>query len=254
MFTWNKKTRTIVILAMAFIISGIGVMLAVITVESNTALKEVAVATDTIKPFSGLAGKVELRQVVESEIPADAVYSLAEFEQEEWYAGEVGFLQNRPIQRSYITKGKDSVAGLGVTLKNGQVLVGVAVDQVQSVGDNSKPGTLVDAYIYIENEELDMDGGKEPESVISPQDNAKLSKLLVVDRHTSEGRSPDDPEATNKIPSLAIIAAPDEETARLLVKYQQEGKVFLLPVGVDGNHIGGISGKGQPTREGKAFQ
>lgn len=253
MLTWNKKTRTIVILAMALLISGIGVMLTVITVESNTALKEVVVATDTIKPFSGLAGKVELRQVVESEIPEDAVYSLAELEQEEWYAGEVGFLKDRPIQKSYMTKGKDSAAGLGVTLKNGQVLVGVAVDQVQSVGDNSKPGTLVDAYIYIDNVEDDRYGVKQSEAVISPTNNARLAKLLVVDRHTADGLSPDEPGA-NKIPSLAIIAAPDEETARLLIQYQQEGKVFLLPVGVDGNHIGGISGKGQPTREGKDFQ
>ncbi|BFH18235.1 hypothetical protein J6TS7_20790 [Paenibacillus dendritiformis] len=248
MIKWNKNTRTLVIILGALLVSVIGVMLTFMTIKNNTNLKEVIVATDTIKPFDEIQGKVELRKMVESEIPSDAIYNMEELGLDEWFAGEIGFIKDKPIQKSYITKGKDSIAGLGVVLKNGQVLVGIAVDQVQSVGDNIKPGTLADAYIYVKNDDVDVRGIKQPGKVISPQDNTKLSKLLVVERHTAEGLDPDDPAATNKIPSLAVVAAPDEETARLLVKYQQEGKVHLLPTGVNGTHIPrGALGKEQTS-------
>ncbi|CAH8248449.1 RcpC/CpaB family pilus assembly protein [Paenibacillus melissococcoides] len=237
MFKWNNKTRNIVIILGALLISGIGAVGVSSTVKSNTNLKDVIVAKDTIKPFEGIQGKVESRKMVESEIPSDAVFTLQEIEGEEWFSGEIGFISGKPIQKSFITKGQDSAAGLGVMLKKGQVLVGIAVDQVQSVGDNIKPGTLADAYIYVKDDEVDMRGVKQPGRVISPQDNPKLSKLLVVERQTPEGLEPGDKAATNKIPSLAVVAAPDEETARILVKYQQEGKIHLLPTGVDGTHI-----------------
>lgn len=221
---WNKTTRRLVIILGALFISGIIVIISNMYVQKNTDLVKVVVASEDIYPLQPINLKIKYEEKVRSEVPEDAVMDLSELDGKTWIADEIGFYKGAAIRRSAITISENSVYGPAFDLKDGNSLIGVKVDQAQSAGDYIKPGVIVDAIVYIKTEY--------ETKVIGPMDDPDLSGLLVRDRQNSEGTEPGE-EGRSLIPAVAIIETSNERVKKKLVEYQEEGKVYLTPTGVN---------------------
>ncbi|OUM86612.1 MAG: hypothetical protein BAA01_11425 [Bacillus thermozeamaize] len=225
---WNKTTRRILILTLSLILGYAGVALQQSIVKKQTTTERVVVAAETILPYGTLAGKLTTRAVVKSEVPDDAIRDLAELDGQEWFAGEIGFVEGMPLRKSLLVTAKDSKFGQALALKDGRMLIGLQTDQVRSAGDSIKPGTVADAYVYIPGTP------ETPARTITPADDPNLKGLLVVDRQNHNGYEPqkDGSNNQNPIPAIAIIETDKPSVAAALIRYQEEGKVYLVPTGV----------------------
>lgn len=223
---WNKYTRIGLILGGAILISSVAVAMNASYVEGRVKTREVLVAAEDIKPYDKIEKKLKKREVVEAEIPEDAITDLKELQSLGLqYSGELGIAEGFPVKRSQLVSAAKSKFGSPMEL-NGELFVGVATDQVRSTGDYIKPGVLVDAYVYLEGDQ------QTPPTLITPAQNKKLKGLLVYDRQNADVKSPDQAEGRNKIPTVAILKVKPEIAADL-VAYQEQGRIYLLPSGFD---------------------
>ncbi|OAB30512.1 Flp pilus assembly protein CpaB [Paenibacillus macquariensis] len=221
--TWNKVTRRILIVLGAAIITFSMVFLANSFVKKNTDLVQVVVAKENVSPYQSLKDMVMYRDVVRSEVPEDAIKDVKELEGE-WFANDVGFYKASPIMKSGITTSENSKYGETLELKEGERLIGIKVDQAQSAGDYIKPGVLVDAIVYVKSEEGTI--------VIGPEEDPDLAGLLVLARQNSEGTTPGE-DGRSLVPAVAIIETSNKDVRKKLVRYQEEGKIYLSPSGVE---------------------
>jgi len=225
---WNKYTRGILIVTVSVLMASFAYVYNENQIESRMQTKKVVVAEEHIKPY--YPAKFTYREVAISEIPQDAIYDLAELEKQgPWYAGEVGLIKGYPVKKSMIYGKKDSPFGTSQLLMNkkDKLHIGVQTDLVRSAGDFIKPGVIVDVYVYIEPQQM----GEAP-MVITPKMNPNLKGLLVVTRQTTEGVEPGSSEnGSRRVPSVAVLEV-NEKQAADLVKYQELGKVYLLPQGI----------------------
>jgi Flp pilus assembly protein CpaB len=225
---WNKYTRAFVIILFASLLSLTAFYLNQQFIESKIETKRIVVAKEHVPPHTNISDLIEYREVVVSEIPQDAIYDINDIKGDEpWFTEEIGLTKGYPIKKSMISTASKTVFGPSSELEGKETrFIGVATDQVRSAGDYIHAGVRVDAYVFIPPA-LDL-----PEQVISPQDNPKLANLLVHDRQNSQGKDPSDTEGREAIPAVAILeVTPD--VAKDLVKYQEIGKVYLLPTGYD---------------------
>lgn len=226
---WNKYTRVglIIVLALATALITMGVNSAYRA--RVTEVEKVVVAASHLKPYTELTkANLTYREVVKSEIPVDPIKSIDAFlKQGPKFVGEVGFTKGYPVKQSLTLESAKSNFGPALGLKNGKYLVGIAVNQVRAVGDLIKPGVKVDAFVFI-------DGGLERSQprILKPNDNPNLANLVVVERQNSNGEEPNG-QGTEAIPVLAVVEAATAHQAADLVLYQEIGKIYLLPVGID---------------------
>ncbi|MCE3203478.1 CpaB family protein [Paenibacillus sonchi] len=227
---WNQTTRRLVILFCSILLAGAGVFVQNRIVSNRTEMIYVAVASENVKPNHPV--KWTFRNVVKSESPADAITDAKELEGQNWVANEVGIPQNTPIAKSMLVKAEESKYGASAALKKGSMFVGVTTDQVRSAGDYIKPGVKVDAFVYIK---VGNERGEQTSKLITPETDPLLKNLLVKDRQNQNGYEPKSEENQNPIPAIAIIETDNPLVAAALIKYQEEGKVYLVPTGTQGN-------------------
>lgn len=227
---WNKVTRNIAILAGAVILTAFALYFQKNWTDQRVQTKTVVVPKDNLKPFSPLKGNLTTREIVLSEIPQDAIIDLKELDGDSWYVGDIGLMKSEPIRKTLITTGKASEFGHSLTLREGNHLLGIATDQARSAGDTIRPGVLVDAVVYIKGDQTRR------AQTITAKEDPNLGGLLVRDHQNQEGLTIGEKENKSLVPSVAIVEVNDEQM-RALVQYQEEGKVYLAPKGVDKDYI-----------------
>jgi len=234
---WNRYTRALVIFGFAVIATIAAYIMGGNYIESKTQTEWIPVPKDHIKPYSSLKDNLIYRDVVLSEIPQDAIKTIEEYES--WYVGEYGLIRNTPIRKSMITSAKDSKFGAAIDLQQ-SYYVGVITDQARSAGDTIKPGVLADAYVYIKGDQ------QKPAQTITARDNPNLANLLVFDRQNQEGVPPGEVDGKSLIPSIVVIETTNPDVASDLVRYQEEGKIYFSPKGVDKDFV--FNQKEDPTK------
>lgn len=224
--SWNKHTYRVTVIVLALLLSLGVVLVAKQYVSSNTELVDVVVAKDNIDPNKQVNELVEMGKKVKSEVPEDAIYDLAEVTGTKYYAGAIGFHKGQALQKSGITTSDKSNYGSTLDLEDSERIVAVKVDQSSSTGGMVKAGVIVDAVVYLKE-----DGGGS--SVISSEEDPDLANLLVVGRENSEGTSPGE-DGRSSLTTIVIVKAPSVEVYKKLVRYQEDGKVYLAPAGIMG--------------------
>ncbi|NHN34882.1 RcpC/CpaB family pilus assembly protein [Paenibacillus agricola] len=227
---WNQYTRGTAIVIIASALTCAALYINYDYVNKRVQTKNVLVPKEHIIPFGSLKENLTTREVVVSEIASDAILDLKEIQDQEWFAGGIGLTKGMPIRKSMITNAKDSPFGLALTIKPGNHLIGVQSDQYKSAGDFIKAGVLVDAVVYIKGDQ------QRRAQTITSKENPNLKELLVRDRQNQEGITTGTKEGKSMVTSVAILEV-NEAQAMDLVQYQEEGKVYLLPVGVDKGYI-----------------
>lgn len=222
---WTQTTRRLVILLCALLFAGAGVVVQNRIVSNRTETVNIAVADGDVLPNSPV--KWKLRNVVKSEAPTDAIMDAKELEGQDLVAGDVGIPANSPIAKSMLVKAGDSKYGPSSTLKKGSMFVGVSTDQVRSAGDYIKPGVRVDAYVYVKND------AERTTTLITPGNDPLLQNLLIKDRQNQNGFEPKSEDNQNPIPAIAIIETDNPKVAAALIRYQEEGRVYLVPTGTE---------------------
>ncbi|AJE54209.1 hypothetical protein RE92_24770 (plasmid) [Paenibacillus polymyxa] len=221
----TKGTVRILSIILAVIVTVIVLLIAKNMVTSNVSTEKIVVAADNIAPNQGLKSMLKYRDVIKSEVPADPIRDMKEVEDQNYFAGDIGFFKDQPITRSGITTSDKSTFGEALNLKKPNHFVGIKVDQSQSTGGLLKPGVIVDAVVYLKSEA----GGTG--RVIGPDDDPELSGLVVVGRENSEGTEPGK-DGRSSLTSVVIVNAPTVSVYKKLVQYQEDGKIYLGPAGV----------------------
>lgn len=224
---WNKTTRRILILFIGLAFASVAVFVQNSIVSRQVTTEKVFVAKEDLLPYHTIEGKFVLRDVVKSEIPEDAIRDLNELEPGKWVVGEIGLHKDYPVQKSKLLLAEDSKFGPSLELKENKMFVGVETDQIRSAGDYIKPGVIVDAYVYIK------ETPETPAQLISPQRDPNLKGLLVRDRQNQNGYDPQKDENQSRIPVVAIIETDNSSVAAALIEYQEVGRIYLVPTGVD---------------------
>ena len=227
---WNKYTRALAIIFVAIVFTGVALYMNKSFVDARVNTKTVLVPKEHLKPFSPLKDNLTTRDVVVSEIPSDAIISEKDLEGKDWYVGDIGLIKGTPIRKSLITNEKTNPFGQAITLKEGRKLIGVTTDLPRSSGDYLKAGVLVDAYVYIKGDQ------QRRAQMVTPEDNSNLKGLLVKDHKNQEGTTTGEKEGKSLVPNVAVLEV-SSAAARDLVQYQEEGKIYLLPSGVDKEYI-----------------
>ncbi|MBY9079577.1 hypothetical protein KIH86_08435 [Paenibacillus sp. HN-1] len=224
---WTQTTRRLVILLFALLLAGAGVIIQNRIVSNRTEMVNIAVASENVQPNTPV--KWKFRNVVKSEAPADAITDAKELEGQDWVVDEVGIPKDIPIGKSMLVKAQDSKYGPSATLGKGSMFVGVSTDQVRSAGDYIKPGVRVDAYVYVKND------AERTTTLITPGNDPLLKNLLIKDRQNQNGFEPKSEDNQNPIPAIAIIETDNPKVAAALIRYQEEGRVYLVPTGTEDN-------------------
>ncbi len=236
----KKALKILLIILTGLLVAGITFTLNKSYINKHTNFKTVAIAKETVTPYGKLA-KYELVKVVSSAIPEDAITDLSYLQKKEWFAGKLGIGTGDVIRKSRLVDEKSNPFGPALAVKNNKVLVGVVVDQAKSTGGNIKPGVLTNAVVFLAG---DSRAGT-PDRVISSDDDALLGNLLVKQLQNSDVGA-----ATGKgkeaVPAVAIIET-SLKAAKTLVKYQEIGKVYLVPVGVDIKTLYKVADQSSPT-------
>lgn len=217
------------IVFVALILAGVAVVIQSSIVNKQVTTELVYVAADNLTPYSLVEGKLVQRKVVKSEIPDDAIRDLKELEGESWVTTEVGIPKGIPVSKSMLIPAKESKFGESLELKDGAMFVGVKTDQVKSAGDMIKPGTIVDAYVYIKGQD------RQPSELVTPAEDPLLKGLLIKDRQNQNGYEPQREGAGNQnpIPAIAVVETTNPAVAAALIKYQEEGEIYFTPTGVE---------------------
>lgn len=224
---WNKYTRLALIVLLAVMVAVITAYINKIYIESKVKLEKIVVAADNIKPYTELnTHNLIYREIVKSEIPTDALYDLEEFLRDgPKYSGEVGFVKGYPIKKTLTSNAEDSVFGPAIALEKEKYYLGIAIEQVSS--QLVKPGTIVDVYCYLEEKAMNA-----PPTVISKLEEPLLAGLYV---HSVKGKENEniDEKTEEVIPAVVVVETISPEQTSKLIYYQNSGKVFLVPIGVD---------------------
>ncbi|KNZ69036.1 hypothetical protein Tfer_2280 [Thermincola ferriacetica] len=209
-----------------------GLLLAVTTfilnksyIAQHTDLKPVVVAKETVTPYNPIT-KYELVKKVRSSIPEDAVTDPKYLEKKKWYAGKLGIGAGDIIRKSRIVDEDSNPFGKAISLTDNKVLVGVETNLVKSAGANIKPGVKVNALVF-----KPANDRSEQDTVITPNENPLLGNILVKQVLNSQATNVAG-KGKEAMPTVAVLET-TVPVAKLLVLYQETGKIYLAPVGVD---------------------
>jgi len=163
-------------------------------------------------------------------VPEDAIYNIDEFfkEKEYVFTGELGFGEGDKIRTARLSDSESSPFGKALDINGtGKMLVSVNTDLVRSTANFVKKGVMVNAIIYIQAAERGM-----PDMVITHRENPLLAELLVVDKKNAEAGEPTE-KGREAIPSVVTFKTSNIQQASDLIRFNEVGKIYLLPVGVD---------------------
>lgn len=200
-------------------------------IRSCTDMITVVVAAQKIPAFSAVKrDMVVLAKKPRIAVPPDAITEPDIFlKQEKYYTGELGFGSADIIRLDRLTNIKHLPAvDLAMLPNENKMLVSVNTNLVKSCANFVVPGALVDAVVFIKSETIDED-----DKIISPLEDPYLANLLVVDKKNSESGFPHETgrEAIPAVITLMLDRA-NVETAKALVRYNETGSIYLLPVGL----------------------
>jgi hypothetical protein len=156
--------------------------------------------------------------------------------QAQWYAGQLGIGKGDIIKPSRLNQ--ESMMTGSALLRMGSEdkrLIAVETDLVRSCSSWLEPGTLVDGLVFIKGKE-----GYEasPDVVIGPQEDPLLKDLLIVDKKNSTGLSLNQENENglgrDTLPAVITIMLEytDEEKAKALIRYNEQGKIYFSPKGL----------------------
>lgn len=220
---WNKYTR-----ALSLVILGISIFIGVNIVQQKNISQQVetqriVVAKQEIRPYQEITkDMLQYREVVLSEVPADAVLDAGKLKFGDLYTGEYGIREKEPLRMNYTTTSLNSQVGSSIGLKDGMTEIGVATDLARSAGDDAKPGVYVDVIAYVEDETTNLS-----KKIIDP----KLTNIKVLKRLNSTGTTPEAASGESLIPAVVVLEVTSAQAAAIM-EYQETGKVYLLPLGI----------------------
>lgn len=221
----KKIFKILFILLFASAAAGITFFLNKSYINEHTTLGEVVVAKEDISPYAAVTN-YEVAKVVKASIPEDAVTKMDFLKNKQWFTTKLGIGKGDIIRKSRIVEAKNNPFGPALGLKEGNVLVGVKTDQILSAGKYIKPDTLANAFVFIQGNRQDM-----PDRIIGPGEDPVLSKLLIKDVQNSDGTTLKE-NGDKAIPAVAVVEG-SVNTAKKLVEYQEKGKVYFAPTGID---------------------
>lgn len=220
---WNKWTRGILIIVVGVAIAAAAFFINQSTIDSQVQVKKIIVAKDDIPPFGEITKtNVEYKNVVLSEVPANAITDSKQIKFGDAFASKYGLVKGTPLQPQYITTAAQSQLGSAVGLKNGMYEIGIKTDLVMSAGNEIKPGNLVDATAFIT-------AGENGKGV--PISNQDLKNMRVLKVLNSEGKVPDPESGGSLVPAVVVLEV-NYKQALQLMEYQETGKVYLLASGL----------------------
>ncbi|MGG4108828.1 Flp pilus assembly protein CpaB [Paenibacillus lautus] len=223
---WNRYTRPLLIIVVALAVGGTAYSLSKSQNRSQVETERIIVVKEDIQPYMEITKEnLEFKEVVKSEIPEGAIRNQEEITFGDAFASQYGFLKGAPLQSTYITTASQSKFGTAVGLDEGMLQIGVKVDLTTSTGGEVRPGLLVDAFAYVQDAET---------GVHRSITDKELKNLKVIKTLNSEGTSPDAESGGSLIPSVVVLEVSPEQGEKLM-SFQESGKVYLLPAGVDGN-------------------
>ncbi|MBU7007059.1 hypothetical protein [Phosphitispora fastidiosa] len=224
----KKWLKVLIILFTGVTVAGVTFLVNSAYINKHTRLVNVVVAAEDIPPYN-LIGKYQTAEAVISSVPDDAVTDPAFLGEQEWYSGSLGIGQGDIIRKSRINNAESNPFGKALALKDKKILVGVKTDQAMSAGSNIKPGVIVNALVFIPS-----DNRNRPENtVVGPDQDGLLSGLLIREVQNADTNAPNG-KGREAQPVVAVIET-SIPAAQKLVLYQEVGKVYLVPAGVDLN-------------------
>ncbi|WP_418790315.1 hypothetical protein [Phosphitispora sp. TUW77] len=224
----KKWVKVLIIVLTGLSVAGVTFLVNNAYITKHTRLINVVIAVEDVLPYNTVK-KYHTTEVVISSVPDDAVTDPAFLDEQEWYAGNLGIGKGDIIRKSRISNAETTPFGKALALKDKNVLVGVKTDQVMSAGSNIKPGVLVNALVFIPSDNR----SRTENTVIGPGQDILLSGLLIKEIQNADTNAPNG-KGRDAQPVVAVIET-SIAAAQKLVLYQEIGKVYLVPVGVDLN-------------------
>jgi hypothetical protein len=194
-------------------------------ITANTSFDTVVVAAENISPY-GLISNYRTKKVVRSAVPDDAVKDTTILKNKEWYAGKLGIGEGDIIRKSRIVDTATNPFGQVLAVKKDHVLIGVKTDQIFSAGKNIKPGVRAHAFVFIPGDQRTTS-----DRVIGPQNDPLLANLLVKEVQNAEATSLAE-KGREALPVVAVLET-TIPVAQKIVLYQETGKIYLAPAGID---------------------
>jgi len=203
-------------------------------IRSNTDMITVAVASAKIPAYSIVSmDNVTTKSMPKTAVPQEAVLAPASYLQGKViYSGDLGFGQGDIIRADRVTEGNTAPVGNLAQLRDDKkMLLAINTNLVKSCANLVTPGTLVNAVVFIKGQDINS-----VDRVISPAEDPRLGNLLVIDKKNSESTPPPE-KGREAIPAVITIQLDQQnlDVAKALVQYNEQGSIYLLPVGFKGD-------------------
>lgn len=227
-FRWLKALLVVIVFTLIF---GVTFTLNRMYIMKNTDLVTVAVAIKKIPAYTPISGQeVALVKVPKSVVPKEAVLEPDILFQKgkRYFVGDLGFGEGDIIRMDRLTEGNSTIVGSLSRLADEQkMLVAVNTNLVKSCANLVIPGTLVNAVVFIKGEGLNV-----PDTIISSAEDSRLGNLLVIDKKNSEASAAAE-KGRDAIPAVItlVLDKSDMDVAKALVRYNEKGSIYLLPIG-----------------------
>jgi hypothetical protein len=207
-------------------------------IKKNTDLVKAAVAVRDL----GVYAPVRPEDFKLTDVPAlyagtDYVGSLEDFfKDQSWFTKELGLGQGDILRPARLSSRTEEDPGLLAMIEEQQkMMISIETTLIQSCANLVFPGVRVNAVVYLPGK----DGYENTEDqIVGPDQDEWLADLLVVDKRTSEGKSMEEnPDSKQEGVPYAITMLLDQhelERAEALIRYGEQGKIYLLPVGFEG--------------------
>lgn len=199
-------------------------------IKKNTDMVTVAVASKKLPAYS-LLGREQtaLAKVPRSMVPREAVLEPdTYFLGKTYFIGDLGFGEGDIIRTDRLTDGSISIVGNLARLDEEQkMLVAVNTNLIKSCANLVTPGTLVNAVVFIKGDNLNSS-----DVIISSAEDPRLASLLVIDKKNAEATATAE-KGRDAIPAVItlVLDRSDIDVAKALVRYNERGSIYLLPIG-----------------------
>ncbi len=213
------KPKTVMLLAVAVgcgLVAMLGVQQAINAKPKTVEVEKtrVLVALENIDPGFPLTPEmVEFRLLPKAGLPADAVTSVAQYEERSL---------NFPIAADDVIRtsklSEPGVSGRSLTIPPGYRVVGISVDDTQTQTGMMKPGDLVDVYVTYETRPQNRG-----QAMTQVKTLLEAITVFATDNQTANQASSTQ-ESRTKVVSLLV----DPEQASYLTLAQRKGKLTLV--------------------------
>jgi hypothetical protein len=207
-------------------------------IKKNTDLVKAAVAVRDLGVYAPVQPTdFRLEDVPALYAGADYVGNLEDFFGDQfWFTKELGLGQGDILRPTRLSSRTEEDSGLlAIVEKEKKMMVSIETTLIQSCANLVLPGVRVNAVVYIAGKE-GYEGTED--QMIGPDQDARLAGLLVVDKRTSEGKPMEENTDSKQegVPYAITVLLDQEEMERAeaLIQYGEKGKIFLLPVGFEG--------------------